>query len=90
MIYKEKKLNPTKEGLARITPPASPVSSTTSYSIIADRLMTYNEVSEYLNISVRKIQEFVKNKQLKCVKIGRSVRFDATPIRDFIEERRGF
>lgn len=73
-----------KKDLQVFRAPASPTGG------IINNLMSYRELSNYLNISVRKIQEFVQNKQLQCVKIGRSVRFDADSIRQFIEERKGY
>ncbi len=52
--------------------------------------LTYPEVAEYLNISIRKVQELVKEKQLKCIKIGRSVRFSPSDIEQFIEDKKGY
>lgn len=41
--------------------------------------------AEYLGISLRTIDELISNGSLRCVRIGRAVRFSESALADFVE-----
>ena len=51
------------------------------------RLMTYKGVSERLGLTVRTIQNLVKNEGLPAIRIGHSVRFDPRALEKWLADR---
>lgn len=52
------------------------------------RLFDTNETADILGIGRRGVQERVASRELACIKIGRSTRFSAQDIADFVERNR--
>jgi excisionase family DNA binding protein len=52
------------------------------------RLLNTTESAAYLGIGRRTIQERVAARELACVKIGKSIRFDVADLDAFIESRK--
>lgn len=54
-----------------------------------DRLMTKQEVCDWLRISMRTLERLVEQGHLPSIKLDHAVRFHPDDIRAFIESRRG-
>lgn len=54
-----------------------------------DRLLNPREVATRLGIGARKVWTLTNTGELRCVRIGRSVRYHPDDIAAFIEARRG-
>jgi excisionase family DNA binding protein len=52
------------------------------------RLLTLSEVAKFLAISERSVKRLVGRRGLRCVRIGRSVRFDPSDVRRWVEARK--
>ena len=52
------------------------------------KLFNTDETAEILGIGRRGVQERVASRELACIKIGRSTRFSAADIADFVERNR--
>jgi excisionase family DNA binding protein len=52
------------------------------------KLYNTNETADILGIGRRGVQERVASRELACIKIGRSTRFSAQDIADFVERNR--
>lgn len=52
------------------------------------KLFTTDQTAEILGIGRRGVQEKVAARELGCIKIGRSIRFSAQDIADFVERNR--
>ena len=52
-------------------------------------LLTPEEASRALALSPRKLWSLTASREVKSVKIGRSVRYDPVDLRDFIEGKKG-
>ena len=52
------------------------------------RLYNTNETADILGIGRRSVQEAAASRELACIKIGRSTRFSAQDIADFVERNR--
>ena len=52
------------------------------------KLFNTDEAASILGIGRRGIQERVASRELACIKIGRSTRFSAADIADFVERNR--
>ena len=52
-------------------------------------LLTPPEASEALAMSPRKLWALTASRQIKSVRIGRSVRYDPADLREFIEANKG-
>jgi excisionase family DNA binding protein len=52
------------------------------------RLYDTTETADILGIGRRGVQERVASRELACIKIGRSTRFSAADIADFVERNR--
>ena len=68
-------------------------SKTTSLAHIGSAEMPFklyntNETADILGIGRRGVQERVASRELACIKIGRSTRFSAQDIADFVERNR--
>jgi predicted DNA-binding transcriptional regulator AlpA len=61
------------------------MTSGTSSSEIRETLVDNRAAAAALCISVRKLWQLTQDKQLRCVRIGRAVRYDLADIRRFIE-----
>lgn len=51
-------------------------------------LLKKREVAEYLSVCTKTIDRWVDRGALKALKIGRSVRFEASEVERFIESKR--
>lgn len=51
-------------------------------------LLTTNEAADALGIGRRTLQERVEAREIACIKIGRSIRFDPADLRRFVDARR--
>jgi excisionase family DNA binding protein len=52
------------------------------------KLFNTNQTADILGIGRRGVQEKVASRELACIKIGRSTRFSAQDIADFVERNR--
>ena len=52
------------------------------------KLFNTTETADILGIGRRGVQERVASRELACIKIGRSTRFSAADIADFVERNR--
>ncbi len=52
------------------------------------KLYNTNETADILGIGRRGVQEKVASRELACIRIGRSIRFSAQDIADFVERNR--
>lgn len=52
------------------------------------QLMTLSEVAKLLAVSERSVKRLVGRRSLRCVRIGRSVRFDPSDVRRWVEARK--
>jgi excisionase family DNA binding protein len=52
------------------------------------QLLTLSEVAKLLAISERSVKRLVGRRSLRCVRIGRSVRFDPSDVRRWVEARK--
>lgn len=52
------------------------------------RLLTTAEAAHVLGIGKRTLQERVERREIACVKIGKSVRFDPADLAAFVERNR--
>ena len=50
-------------------------------------LLTKNDLKEYLNCSIGKIDLIMKEKEIEYFKIGKSVRFDKNSIDKFLNKK---
>ncbi len=53
-----------------------------------ERLLTITQVASYLQLSARTVRRLVAMRQLRCVRLGRSVRFDPADVFRFVAGRR--
>jgi excisionase family DNA binding protein len=53
-----------------------------------DRLLTLAQVAEYLAVSERTVKRLAGRRRLRCVRLGRSVRFDLSDVRRWVEARK--
>ena len=51
------------------------------------KLLTYQELSEYLAVSKRYLQKLVQRKEIPVVKLGRSVRFNLNAIDKWLNKK---
>ena len=52
------------------------------------RLLILPEVATFLSVSLRTVRRLVAARQLRCVRLGRSVRFDPADVFRFVAGRR--
>jgi excisionase family DNA binding protein len=52
-----------------------------------EKLMTYKEVAEQLDISIRFVAKLVALGDIPCVKIGKAVRFNPAIIKQWIDKK---
>ena len=52
------------------------------------KLFNTNQTADILGIGRRGVQDKVASRELACLKIGRSIRFSAEDIADFVERNR--
>jgi excisionase family DNA binding protein len=50
-----------------------------------EKLLKPVEAAEFLAICPRKLHELTKQGEIKCVRMGRSLRYDPDDLRDYIE-----
>ena len=50
-----------------------------------DKMLTYDDVAEFLQFSPRKVWELVKSGKLKACKMGRDVRIAPEALQEFIK-----
>jgi excisionase family DNA binding protein len=53
---------------------------------LANKLLTVDEVAERLRLTIPRVYELARRKQIPCVRIGRQVRFDESQLRAWIEQ----
>jgi len=70
----------------RRSPPGSERTSPISVASLA--LLTTAQVAELLAVSDRTIKRLAAKRSLRCVRIGRSVRFDPSDVRRWVETRK--
>lgn len=51
-------------------------------------LLTYEDLTKMLSLSRRHLERAVKNRQLVCLKIGRSVRFERDAVTKWLKKTR--
>jgi excisionase family DNA binding protein len=51
-------------------------------------LLTLPQVAEFLAVSERTVKRLAAKRSLHCVRIGRSVRFDPSDVRRWVETRK--
>ena len=51
-------------------------------------LLTTREAAAALSISERKLWSLMANHEITCCRIGRSVRYDISDLRQFVEEQK--
>lgn len=56
---------------------------------MTDKLLTAREAAQQLAIGLRKLWQLTNTGELRCVRIGRSVRYDPRDVAAFIDARRG-
>ncbi len=52
---------------------------------LPNRLLTVQEAADYLNVSVRWVQDAVQQRRMRCTRIGKHVRFTAAHLTELIE-----
>lgn len=57
-------------------------------SVGLEKMMTCDEVAELLQVSTRTIRKWVHSESMPVVKIGRTVRFSASDIGRWVDERK--
>lgn len=65
---------------------------TTKNSLLSNRqffenYITYKQLSEWIQVSVKTLQDWVYKREIPFIKIGRLVRFKPSEIQIWIEER---
>jgi excisionase family DNA binding protein len=65
---------------AHITPPPT--------TALPFQLLNTDEAAAALGLSRRSLQEYIANRELACVRIGRSVRFHPQDLAEFVDRRR--
>jgi len=55
---------------------------------MVDKLLTKNEICEYLKMSKSKIDILIRGKNIPYYKIGKNVRFDFDDLMKWLEEKR--
>ena len=53
-----------------------------------EALWNKNRVAEFLDLSVRQLERFIHNREIRIVKVGKSVRFDPVDVQAFIVHRK--
>lgn len=52
---------------------------------LPNRLLTIQEAADYLNVSVRWVQDAVQQRRIRCTRIGKHVRFTVEHLAELIE-----
>jgi excisionase family DNA binding protein len=52
------------------------------------KLLTYEELSKELSLSIRYLQKCVKNGSLRCVRFGRAIRFDPADVAEWVNNQK--
>jgi excisionase family DNA binding protein len=61
------------------------MSDLTNYQTLPNRLFTYSETAEILNLSPGTLRIWVSAKRVPCVKMGKAVRFTREQIKQMMQ-----
>jgi excisionase family DNA binding protein len=53
---------------------------------VTDKLLTAEEIAEFLNVPVTWVRESTRSGAMPCVRLGRYVRFDLDDVERWLEE----
>ena len=54
---------------------------------MAEKLLTYDQLAEWLQVSPGTLRNWVSQQFIPCVKLGRAVRFDPAVIEQWVRKR---